>query len=304
MRAVAYWAAATTLLCIDPLQTKNQQRWNKALQMLSTTEMARYRFDHRAKLASLVGIYMDDDCQGSPSFGVDLIVAVQPDRNAGRKLLFLDRTTGDTLGHITLETRSNDQERILSDDTGENIKKSIFRGMNIDESARGLGYSTLFLSIWLKLCLQADAIPASVSINKPLVALALVRFGFTPTTMTNATKHKMKRRRSPLSVEVTPGNEGLVCLYCADDYTGLLEGFTETELKSQRLVLLEEPADQRGKLVLIRTQYQAPEAYGDNVLYGLRLDPLEGECGTDAATFVLRDEASKALTGRLDSFRN
>jgi len=195
--------------------------------------------------------------------------------------------------------------------------------MEIENSSRGQGYSTLFMAIWLRLCLEANVTPGTVSINKPLLALTLMRFGFTPVivevatatssrnTTTSYDKPERKRKRNsirqlPLMVEVSRDEQGMVCLYCKGegDFLKLKDGFTETERTSQRLVLLEEPTYPRGRMVEIRTRYVPPHVYGDNVLYGLRLDASQGECkgGGNAMTVAGQEDLLRVLTGRLRGF--
>jgi hypothetical protein len=294
------------LLCTNNDKVKvisqNQKRWDAAVETLKTTEASRIKFDRRAKFASLVGIYVDDDehesSEGKPKkmFGVDLIVAIQPDRSSGRKLLFMDRIDGKLLGYILLETSTSTTSDMNMSSGMESIEYiSTLRGMELEEDARGRGFSTLFMSVWLGLCLQADVTPATVSINKPLLALTFAHFGFTPIQQSTelrpeeqqntevAKKKKRKRiniRKTPLIVEVSKGNEDMVHLYCnQDNFHNMQAGFTETELRSQNLVLKEIPADPRGRKIKIRTEYVPPDSYdGNTAIYGLRLDASQGEC--------------------------
>ena len=71
--------------------SRRQQRWDAAAATLQATTEARRRFDHRAHLAQLVGIYLGEETPGG------VLVAVQPDQG-GRKLLFLDMLEGDLSG--------------------------------------------------------------------------------------------------------------------------------------------------------------------------------------------------------------
>jgi hypothetical protein len=96
---------------------------------------------------------------------------------------------------------------------------STLRGMEIDPSARGSRLSTLLLGVWLWLCSETKNVtPETVSINKPLLALTLMRFGFTPieesSAIENSTveKKKTKVRKTPLVVQVS--GKGLRILKC------------------------------------------------------------------------------------------
>lgn len=215
---------------------RRQQRWDAAVRTLEATEEARSRVDRRSKLASLVGLYVDADHdhdrggRGGGPYGVDLVVAVQPDRSCGRKLVFIDRVTEQLLGFVLLETTSHSKtctaaaaEQHRED---EDCIVSTIRGIKVEEWARGRGYSTLFLSVWLKLCLQGGIVPATVSINKPLLALALCRFGFAPAAtgsgrdvdeaVTNKKRKRRSVRKTPISIEIgtQSSTEGKVEIYC------------------------------------------------------------------------------------------
>ncbi len=309
---------------------RNEQRWEAAVQTLKATEATRSKLDRRAKFASLVGLYIDDDDQGK-SYGVDLIVAVQPDRSSGRKLIFIDRMTEKLLGFVLLESsnriHTKDAENVNKDD---NINVSTIRGMEVQKEARGRGYSSLFLSLWLKLCLQGNINPATVSINKPLLALTLSRFGFTPSPISTKldtslkdehTKKKKRKRRSirktpiDITLELDCQNEGAVHIYCdPSNFKNLEAGFTAGELESQGLVLAQSESQtsrhHRGRSIQIqiRTCYVPPESYDDDVvLYGLRLHSSQGECTFTSERLtndIVREKASKTLTGRLRGFNN
>jgi GNAT superfamily N-acetyltransferase len=57
---------------------------------------------------------------------------------------------------------------------------SALRGIKVEEPFRGRGHSRRFLAAWARLCLEADIVPRTRVINKPLVALGLQRLGFRP----------------------------------------------------------------------------------------------------------------------------
>ncbi|KOO52932.1 hypothetical protein Ctob_015865 [Chrysochromulina tobinii] len=52
--------------------------------------------------------------------------------------------------------------------------------MQISEDLRGRGLSRVLLAAWLRMCITASLQPTTGTINKPLLALTLDRFGFEP----------------------------------------------------------------------------------------------------------------------------
>ena len=176
-QAAAALASATQSQALShSLHTsRRQQRWDAAAATLQATTAARRRFDHRAHLAQLVGIYLGEETPGG------VLVAVQPDQG-GRKLLFLDMLDGRSLGFVELEMQSAQSEsKILQTERARPADAvSALRGMLVAEEYRGRGHARVFLAIWLALCLRAGLRPATTRINKPLLAITLVRLGFTP----------------------------------------------------------------------------------------------------------------------------
>lgn len=288
---------------------RREKRWNSAMATLEKTAKERSRFDHRSNKARLIGIYvgdfevniMDDTTHDSdsPMFGeqeAKILVAIQPDQG-GRKLIFLDaKNDGRSLGFIELETQSAiSQHKILERpdssksvyDENESNKTSALRGMCVADDCRGKGYARLFLAIWLRLCSTGGVTPATTRINKPLLALTLVRLGFTPLRgqhlalishenhlrggiRTNANEHtsknngkpkkrkKLKEKQRPLAVEVSVGSEGRVQLYSPLSTERLRNGFSVQEVKSQRLVVATEPSVPRGRVAHLRVRYAPP----------------------------------------------
>jgi GNAT superfamily N-acetyltransferase len=161
---------------------RRHRRWNDAVRTLADSTADRRRRDHRAHLARLVGVYVAKEVPGALSDEAELLLAMQPDQG-GRKLLFLDAADGSTLGFIELETLSAaaaaDAVKVAHADASD-ASTSVLRGMLVAEGCRGRGYARLFLALWLTLCSRAGVTPATSRINKPLLALTLVRLGFTP----------------------------------------------------------------------------------------------------------------------------
>lgn len=236
-------------------EARRQKRWNTASELLHSTTTERRRFDHRAHMANLVGVYVAEQVTGSQSTEVEteLLVAMQPDQG-GRKMLFLDKK-GQTLGVIELETLLEGSEQ-----------RSVLRGMLVAEEVRGQGYARLFLSMWLGLCARAGIMPETARINKPLLALTLVRLGFTPLRgrtrlgLRGKPGRRRKANQRPLAVEVSVGSHGDVLLYCPlpSEAERLRLGFSQTEVRSQRLVIANQPPLPRGRVAHIRVRYAPP----------------------------------------------
>lgn len=58
----------------------------------------------------------------------------------------------------------------------------ILRGMWVNEELRGQGLASLFLALWLKLCLMLEVTPLTDRIHKPILSLVLQKFGFVAAT--------------------------------------------------------------------------------------------------------------------------
>ena len=293
LAAVLQCSSAAAIRCASSMRfdpavcahaLRRQQRWDAGLAMLEATSEARRRFDHRAHQAQLVGLFVGEQNPGALGSDTELLVAMQPDQG-GRKLLFFDPHDGEVLGFIELENRQHDaklfnsaqstQHRappassdvVASGVTGlyaATTTNSALRGMLVAESCRGKGYARTFLAIWLRLCLSAGVTPATSRINKPLLALTLVRLGFTPLRgglRRGKPGKKRKPKQRPLAVEVSQGSEGSVLLYCplTSETERLRAGFSATELKSQRLVVASTPPEPRGRVAHIRVRYAPPQ---------------------------------------------
>jgi len=284
---------------------RREKRWKAAVDLLESSIEERRRFDHRAKYARLIGIYVEEDCEKrTRTRNAEILVAMQPDQG-GRKLLFLDAVKGQLLGFIELETQSAisnnkiQQTEMDGDIEANSISvpvTSALRGMLVADDCRGKGYARLFLAIWLRLCHRTNVTPATTRINKPLLALTLIRLGFTPLrghhlatisyenhlrggvresvkTKENEKNHnnnnkkgsrkkqrqkKLKEKHRPLAVEVSVGSEGRVLLYSPLSTERLRNGFSATEVRSQRLVVIEEPSEPRGRIAHLRVRYAPP----------------------------------------------
>jgi GNAT superfamily N-acetyltransferase len=317
---------------------RRQQRWESATRTLEASVEQRRRKDHRARLARLVGIYVGETPQGTLRSDAEVLIAMQPDQG-GRKLLFLSPVDGLVLGFIELETLSAGSSRglhavgceeVAHAVPGEGVPTmSVLRGMRVAEDSRGKGYARLFLAMWLSLCEQAGVTPATSRINKPLLALTLVRLGFTPLRgrgkqgLRGKLGKSRKAHQRPLAVEVSVGREGQVILHCSTPAAmkRLRAGFCTTELTSQRLLLAEEPPLPRGRVAHIRVRYAPPahraamqerirgHAQPASIVHTplveaaiggrLRLSALEGPTSGPPTT-IAKAEVLRVLTGRLE----
>ena len=160
----------------------------------------------------------------------DLIVAVQPDQG-GRKLIFLE-ADGAVVGELGLSAHQPET--------------SSLRGARVDAPARGRGRAGTMLAFWLRLCCVGAVTPTTSRINKPLLALALTRAGFLPVADDDV-----------CVCDVASGSDSSVSV-------NIVEGaysFSETELKSQRLVVTAAPLVD-GRRVTLHANYAPPPDFG------------------------------------------
>ena len=107
-----------------------------------------------------------------------VIIGIHPHRNPvrnGLSLVFYQ--DGVRLGRLLLKNSSS--EKVDGENSGRLLYSSIV-GMEVDKSYRGRGLSKLFIAIWLKCCLSVGAYPRAAMMNKPLISLVLIKFGFVP----------------------------------------------------------------------------------------------------------------------------
>jgi hypothetical protein len=125
--------------------------------------------------------------------------------------------------------------------------QSTLLGMQVFIQRRGQGIAKVCLGAWLWFCLQAGITPTTGIISKPLLALLLQsRFGFVP-------------RKGGTEVELAPDptNPETVLVYAASQKS--LRGvFSAWDKQHQTLRLVQQPPDPPGRLVKIRTSFEAP----------------------------------------------
>ena len=153
---------------------------------------------------------------------------------------------------------NNSNQNSHHDDFG--VLSSLFMGMWIEPEFRGNGWSTIFMAVWIQLCHKAGVSNiATETINKPILALLLTKFGFTPNSS------------GGIEMEISPfdhlscdekmdeahnnGNdEALSVLYSSQNV--LLNGaFTERDLRVQNLYIAQKPPSPSGTKIKLKTSY-------------------------------------------------
>ena len=108
-----------------------------------------------------------------------IFIGIQPHKNPvrnGLSLVFYDEKSNFKLGRMLLKNSSSKRGEHHHKDT---VYSSIV-GMEVARSLRGQGLSKLFVACWLKICLIVGAYPRAALMNKPLISLVLMQFGFVP----------------------------------------------------------------------------------------------------------------------------
>merc|ERR1719341_2687701 len=110
----------------------------------------------------------------------------------------------------------------------------LFRGMQVAQNFRGRGLSQTFLAILIDLSFRSvGAAPGTMRMDKPLLSLALQKFGFRPC-------------QNHLQVEVDPASDasGRIVLWAQDLWKlRSAPGFSKRALKSQCLAVVESKPD-------------------------------------------------------------
>jgi hypothetical protein len=108
--------------------------------------------------------------------------------------------------------------------------------MRIVDEFRGRGLSSLFMAIWLQLCLHMGLAPRANRIDKPLICQSLHKFGFRPCVQGGQGGNGRKRG---IDVKLTRGSGENAGKLVLSSPTGkdLRSTFTAHELHSQGLVL-------------------------------------------------------------------
>ena len=169
-----------------------------------------------------------------------MTISLQRDMHPTKCYLKLSFVTaaGEVVGFLLLEKKEHTS----------GAARCSLRGMRIAESRRGQGLSTLCIAIWLKLCRALDLEPTTNRIDKPLVCLALHKFGFTVAREQACGKEGRKRGVEVMLRSVAGGTGGeaagvgkggaepVLALFSPTNKS-LANDFSEQELRSQGLVL-------------------------------------------------------------------
>lgn len=120
-----------------------------------------------------------------------------------------------------------------------------FRGMKVEMEFRGMGYSSVFMGIWLLVCSHLGIEPDTNRIDKPLLSLLLARFGFSPRISTQVlhigTRH----------------NQQLTPIWSPNGKSALSSMFSNRDLSSMLLYTSENcPSD--SEVVYVKTEFYIP----------------------------------------------
>ncbi|KAL7516779.1 hypothetical protein ACHAWX_001757 [Stephanocyclus meneghinianus] len=191
---------------------------------------------------------------------LSIIIGIQPHRNPvrnGLSIVFHDMKTGMKLGRILLKNSFSKRNGSLY---------SSIVGMEIDKSRRGEGLSKVLVSIWFKICLSTNAYPRAALMNKPLISLVLMQFGFVPQEGGTCVELiRLGNANEPIeNIEHNP----VFGLYSSNKS---LQGvFSQRVLRSQNIAILNHdvPPSSRGKgtKIYIKTTFEHPIAIADNAV--------------------------------------
>lgn len=181
------------------------------------------------------------DCD--PSFahaggaeGEHFTVALQRDCHPTKHFLKLSFVTqGRSAGFVLLETGDS--------------RSSALRGMRIADQFRNQSLSSLFVAIWLHLCLEMGLTPCTTRIDKPIICLLLHKFGFRPRAEAGGVEVQMSRGTGDDSSKVmlfSPTGQALESI------------FSSQELRSQHIVLRDTVAPS-GSLISVKVGFDTPQ---------------------------------------------
>ena len=176
-----------------------------------------------------------------------IIVGLQPHRNPlqnGLSLVFMDDSTSTStkLGFMLLRHTSEDSSTLFS----------ALIGMLVDEKHRGKGLSSTFVAIWLRLCVDLGVFPRAENIRKPLISVALDKFGFQPQ------KGRVAVEVSSISDVDHHGKwEADIALY-SPSHQSLNGLYRERDMRVQKMMVSTQPPNPRGKLVHVGCGFHHP----------------------------------------------
>jgi len=174
-----------------------------------------------------------------------IVVGVHPHRNPsknGIQLLFYEDLVNNGGGQDT--THRKKLGYLLMQNNAK--RESCLLGMFLQGQRRGQGLSKVCLAVWFWLCLQADVLPTTGIINKPLLALLLEdRFGMVPND------------KGGVLMELTsdPDDPEYVQLY-APSRKNLWGVFSSCDVQHQKLRLLKERPQVRGRMITVGAAFE------------------------------------------------
>ena len=153
---------------------------------------------------------------------------------------------------------NNSNQKSEQDDFG--VLTSLLMGMWIEPKFRGNGWATIFMAVWIQLCHKAGVSNiATEIINKPILALLLTKFGFTPNSsggieMEISPFHHLSCDEKKNEAARNGNDEAQSVLYSSQNV--LLNGaFTKRDLRIQNLYIAQNPPSPRGTKIKLKTSY-------------------------------------------------
>lgn len=177
-----------------------------------------------------------------------IIIGISPHRNPirnGISLVFYNEN-GLKLGRMLLKNSSTSMP--------DPVSYSCIVGMEVKHSERGQGLSKLFVAIWLKICLATNSYPRAAVMNKPLISLVLMHFGFIP-------------QRGGTCVKLIRLDDNQKFGLYSTSKKSLQGVFSQRVLRSQNILILTHNVPQ-GKVstVYIKTTFEHPIAIVDHAV--------------------------------------
>jgi pentatricopeptide repeat protein len=250
-----------------------------------------------------VGSYKGRDTQ-------KIMIGVQPHRNPvrnGLSLVFYDDNR--KLGRLLLKNAPCKHNG--------SIFSSIV-GMEVNKSLRGQGLSKLIVAIWLKICLSTNAYPRAALINKPLISLVLMKFGFVPQEGGACVELiRLKSESSPAEINDTTHKYNPSFGLYSSSKKSLQGVFSERVLRSQNIAVLDHSLSLleqgRGTTIYIKTTFEHPLAISSNTVD--YKPPIElkqkvkevtetSTSGSRLQRKILEDQLNEFLDGQLTFFES
>eukprot|EP00956_Cyclotella_meneghiniana_P025589 scaffold53590_cov95-Cyclotella_meneghiniana.AAC.1 len=238
--------------------------------------------------------------------GTSIIIGIHPHRNPvrnGLSLVFYHE--GMKLGRLLLKNSS--LEKVERGNSGSLLYSSIV-GMEVDESHRGQGLSKLFIAIWLQCCLSIGAYPRAAMMNKPLISLVLIQFGFIPNEGGTCCE----------LIRLSNRNKQFAPKFGLYSSSKTLQGvFSERVLRSQNIAILDHASlstRSEASTIYIKTTFEHPVSVAENAVdynppaeiskeLKCQLDSLDADQHPASQRRILEDKLHHVIgEGRLNFF--